>query len=234
MGSTATPTKALTHAVTPAPIQAALAQITNWFPPALASSGSLGHHASITLQQHNSNVEAGDLMILGSLAMVACLCCCGCLMKKCGSRLRRKEEDECNTKDWSHVPDRGTHKVPGQYSYAAKPKPGKTTPSGGPRADQAFRGASQETRGLLTPEDDEESGGDSSLRAEAAREVERILAAPNQLAVLGGGAKKERTAKFRQLARMLHPDKGLVEGDRAALALRRVVEAHRAVSSQEP
>merc|ERR1719221_2425154 len=118
--------------------------------------------------------------------MVACLFCCGCIIKKCGGRLKRKEEDECNTRDWSHVPDRGTHKVPGEYSYSAKPTPGKATSSAGPKADQAFRAASHETKGLLTPEDDEKSGGDRSLRAEAAREVERILAAPTQLAVLGG------------------------------------------------
>lgn len=185
-------------------------------------------------------------MIVGSVAMVASLFCCGCLIKKCIGKARRKggsgveegsghdEESAEDSNKKEYVPDRGTAKVPGaEYSYSAKPKPAKTTASDGPRVDQAFRGASaQETKHLLTPDEDDKTAGDSALRAEAMREVERIMAAPDKLAVLGGGAKKERTARFRKLARMLHPDKGLVEGDRASLALRRAVEAHKALASE--
>lgn len=62
-------------------------------------------------------------------------------------------------------------------------------------------------------------------RADADREVERVLSAPTAREVLGTGSAAERTAKFRQLVRLIHPDKGLVSGERANLALRRVVEA---------
>lgn len=191
-------------------------------------------------------------MILASVSMVACLVCFVCIVMKCSRRSRKngagfeesgRDEDSADDqagdgKCQTDATGARTGKVGGQ-EYSSAYKGGIDAKASGPRADQAFRGSSQETKRLLTPEEDEVKGtapppvGDSALRAEAAREVERILAAPNQLAVLGGGAKKERTARFRQLARMLHPDKGLVEGDRASLALRRVVEAHRATASQD-
>lgn len=64
-------------------------------------------------------------------------------------------------------------------------------------------------------------------RAKAAAEVERVLAVRNSCDIFGAGTIAERKAEFRRLARLLHPDKRLVTGDRASLALRRVVEAAR-------
>jgi len=61
--------------------------------------------------------------------------------------------------------------------------------------------------------------------AEADREVERVLAASTAREVLGTGSPTQHAARFRQLVRLLHPDKGLVNGERANLAYRRVVEA---------
>jgi len=106
----------------------------------------------------------------------------------------------------------------------------------------AFR--QSELRSLLVQVDDEEethvtagapralvAGVDGGVQpsaqqcAEADREVERVLAATSARGVLGTGSPSERTAKFRRLVRLIHPDKGLVSGERANMALRRVVEA---------
>merc|ERR1712176_287229 len=66
----------------------------------------------------------------------------------------------------------------------------------GPDVSQAFRGA--ECEHLLTENDEDEDVDPKSMKAKAAREVERILAAPNQHAVLGAGTQHERTARFRK------------------------------------
>lgn len=66
--------------------------------------------------------------------------------------------------------------------------------------------------------------------AEAAFEVERILACPSLGAVLGGGGVEERRREFRRLILLLHPDKGLAFGPRAAAALQRAVEANAALN----
>jgi len=69
------------------------------------------------------------------------------------------------------------------------------------------------------------------LRAEAAKQVEVILSARSATAVLGDGPLEERRSEFRRLAKLLHPDKALVTGERANLALRRLLEAHRSLNS---
>merc|ERR1712039_801994 len=66
---------------------------------------------------------------------------------------------------------------------------------------------------------------DPATRAKAEAEVERVLGIRNARELFGTGSAMERRAEFRRLARLLHPDKMLVSGERAALALRRVVEA---------
>merc|ERR1712187_764404 len=75
------------------------------------------------------------------------------------------------------------------------------------------------------PEASQEARQSSAQRA--AREVERILEMRDADAVLGGGTVQQQSAEYRRLVRLLHPDKGLASGQRANLALRRVVECHR-------
>lgn len=70
-------------------------------------------------------------------------------------------------------------------------------------------------------------------RAEALRQVDHILSARSVSAVLGGGSLHERRSEFKRLARLLHPDKNLVSGERASLALRRLVEAHKTMNAAE-
>lgn len=74
---------------------------------------------------------------------------------------------------------------------------------------------------------------DPTQRAEAEREVERILAIRNPCAIFNNGTKTERRSEFRRLVRMLHPDKQVVGGERANLALRRLVEAYRSMNAAE-
>jgi hypothetical protein len=67
-------------------------------------------------------------------------------------------------------------------------------------------------------------------RAEAEREVERILEAKDAKNIFGDGTASQQRAEYRRLIRLLHPDKGLASGQRATLALRRVVEANTALT----
>jgi len=67
---------------------------------------------------------------------------------------------------------------------------------------------------------------DMPRKAEAQAEVDRILATQNVEEIFGPGTVVEQKIQYRRLVRMLHPDKGLVNGERATLALRRVVEYH--------
>jgi len=71
---------------------------------------------------------------------------------------------------------------------------------------------------------------DIAQQKEAAQSVERILAARNLSSVLGN-APDQRRAEFRRLVRLLHPDKGLVAGARASLALRRLLESQRTLGA---
>lgn len=114
-----------------------------------------------------------------------------------------------------------------------------------PDAKQAFRGLHDEEFQRLLQEtlaDETNEAGEggngmnwplstkqqaSALRAEAAHEVERILATASGSEALGGGSAGEQKREFRRLVRLLHPDKGNVSGERASLALRRIVEANR-------
>jgi len=64
---------------------------------------------------------------------------------------------------------------------------------------------------------------------EASEEVDRILRTHDPHSILGSGTTADRKNAFRRLVRLLHPDKRFVSGERANLALRRVVEAHTAL-----
>lgn len=72
---------------------------------------------------------------------------------------------------------------------------------------------------------------DPALRVEAEREVERIISARGTKDMFGGGSLVQQKSEFRRLVRMLHPDKQLVSGPRATLALRLLVEAHKMLGS---
>merc|ERR1712176_212533 len=60
------------------------------------------------------------------------------------------------------------------------------------------------------------------LRQLAAEEINRILASSSVSEILGHGTQKEQRRALHRIARLLHPDKGLVSSDdhRASLALR--------------
>lgn len=85
----------------------------------------------------------------------------------------------------------------------------------------------------LNAENDALELSDADQRAEALRQVEHILSARSVSAILGSGSLHERRSEFRRLARLLHPDKNLVRGERADLALRRLVEAHKTMNAAE-
>eukprot|EP00441_Pelagodinium_beii_P047433 CAMPEP_0197624772 /NCGR_PEP_ID=MMETSP1338-20131121/4312_1 /TAXON_ID=43686 ORGANISM="Pelagodinium beii, Strain RCC1491" /NCGR_SAMPLE_ID=MMETSP1338 /ASSEMBLY_ACC=CAM_ASM_000754 /LENGTH=231 /DNA_ID=CAMNT_0043194989 /DNA_START=340 /DNA_END=1032 /DNA_ORIENTATION=+ len=76
---------------------------------------------------------------------------------------------------------------------------------------------------FLLEDQDVEEGSSEDERAEAARQVKVILSAKSVTAVLGSGPVEERRIEFRRLAKLLHPDKSLVSGERANLALRRLL-----------
>jgi len=63
----------------------------------------------------------------------------------------------------------------------------------------------------------------------AEAEVERILAISSPGDLFGSGGPNEKKREYLRLVRLLHPDKGLAAGERAHLALRRVVEAYRSL-----
>merc|ERR1712050_561901 len=89
---------------------------------------------------------------------------------------------------------------------------------------------------IMQEQEDERALGQDPVdlvlqRALAAKEVERILAIRNIDQVLGGGSWDEQRLEFRRLAKILHPDKGVVSSDdkHAALAMRFAIAAmHRA------
>jgi hypothetical protein len=137
-----------------------------------------------------------------------------------------------------------------ELPYSASPKRSRTGLARG-KSDYAYSPSAPpldellnprqhfETPGTLAvPQEDATAGvpppvpdfdGDVSSgnpRRDAQREVERVMAAPNPHMVLGGGNVEQTRREFRRLVLLLHPDRGHVHGERAALALRRVVEAH--------
>lgn len=83
-----------------------------------------------------------------------------------------------------------------------------------------------DTPTLALPAPESPKASQQTKRAEAMQEVERVMATKESRAIFGGGTIIEQKIEFRRLVRLLHPDKGLVSGPRATLALRRVVETY--------
>lgn len=116
-------------------------------------------------------------------------------------------------------------------SPAAARMPRRRT-SAAPVADSAPESSAaelQELRQILALEDEAHAAplaGRAAAQAAAEEEVERIMAAPRPAQVLRGDSVPEKRQDFRRIVRLLHPDKGLVSGPRANLALRRTIAAH--------
>jgi len=74
---------------------------------------------------------------------------------------------------------------------------------------------------------------DPAQRAEAEQEMERVLSAKDASGLFGHGDAQQQNKAFRRLVRLLHPDKHLVSGPRANLALRLVLESHRSLTANQ-
>lgn len=171
---------------------------------------------------------------LGYLGFVPCLACIGWL----AFRLLCKR----NCRDIDIVTSAGE-----EESSDSSGEDDTETESGGPNPWQAFMGAPRdaEMRKLLLfpekntpqelpplPDDDRKAPPNPAQRPAAEAEVERILSTREQRNIFGPGDAIARKQEFRRLLLLLHPDKGLVSGERATLALRRVVEAYRALAAE--
>lgn len=185
---------------------------------------------------HVDELEALCFMAIGSAATIAlyvvCQCCaCVCRRVCCCSRKDTADNDVVGLKDKAD-----------SDSEAMDIKPRLAITEG--RAPQPYQGQFQESelRALLADIEDEElkalpgmprplcpGGVDeaAAMRAEAAREAERVLGARGAREIFGAGSIAEQRAQYRRLVRLFHPDKKILEGQRASLALRRVVEAYR-------
>jgi hypothetical protein len=158
-------------------------------------------------------------MALGAVFTCIALVTCACATVCCRACCRRKTKEEHGT--WSSARDVSE----------------KTALCGGASQDSSDHVAFHETelRSLLTEVEEAEPSlmclpdrPEAAQRAEAGREVERVLAAKDMHDILGSGSAAQQRGAYRRLVRLFHPDKGLVAGDRAALALRRVVECYQA------
>jgi hypothetical protein len=74
---------------------------------------------------------------------------------------------------------------------------------------------------------------DPAQRAEAEQEMERVLSAKDASSIFGPGDAQQQNKAFRRLVRLLHPDKHLVSGPRANMALRLVLESHRSLTANK-
>jgi len=74
---------------------------------------------------------------------------------------------------------------------------------------------------------------DPAQRAEAEQEIERVLSAKDASSIFGHGDAQQQHKAFRRLVRLLHPDKHLVSGPRANMALRLVLESHRSPTANK-
>jgi hypothetical protein len=186
-----------------------------------------------------SHLDAGEalcFMALGSaltLALYALYCCCACTVRSICCH-RAKGGDLRGVLDASDDSDEETQ---------AQSKPKFALTDG--RPPQPYQGVLQDSEltALLADIEEEErrmltgprsfqprESESPALREEATREVERVLTAKSAREIFGTGGPGERRAQYRRLVRLLHPDKKAVEGQRASLALRRVVECYRSLS----
>jgi len=180
------------------------------------------------------NMEALGYMAAGSALTVA-LYVSLCALRRCCWGSMAKAHDE---EDSARLLDRSD-----SDTEAAKPRLAITAG----RAPQPYQGQFQENelRALLADIEEEEKlmltgprsfkpggfiGSASALREEALREVERVLNAKGAEDIFTASSEGERRAQYRRLVRLLHPDKKIVDGQRASLALRRVVECYRSIS----
>jgi len=74
---------------------------------------------------------------------------------------------------------------------------------------------------------------DPAQRAEAEQEMERVLSAKDASSIFGHRDAQQQNKAFRRLVRLLHPDKRLVSGSRANMALRLVLESHRSITANK-
>jgi hypothetical protein len=185
---------------------------------------------------HLDASEALCFMALGSALTLASYalycCCCACKTRIVCSRPAKGRDLHGVLSDDSDS----------DSDEESKPKPALTDG----RPPQPYQGVLQgsDLAALLADIEEEErrmltgprSLGPTSprtigaLREEATLEVERVLSVKSAREIFGTGGSCERRAEYRRLVRLLHPDKKMVEGQRASLALRRVVECYRSSS----
>eukprot|EP00418_Pyrodinium_bahamense_P095918 CAMPEP_0179038998 /NCGR_PEP_ID=MMETSP0796-20121207/14921_1 /TAXON_ID=73915 /ORGANISM="Pyrodinium bahamense, Strain pbaha01" /LENGTH=464 /DNA_ID=CAMNT_0020735331 /DNA_START=149 /DNA_END=1543 /DNA_ORIENTATION=+ len=234
-------------ASSPAPVQQAPAVLRQSPTPA-AKASSLAPSASAPVDHVRSTATwrlSGPtfqlLMALVATALLACCGCLGCCLLGGGGSRAAKSSKASKRKRCKGPEASGDSSSDEPLCDAALEdteagcRQGCGQREAQPRRD-AFR--EDELRRLLLQVEEEEPERalpalqgqalplDPARRAEAVQEVERVLAARDLQTLFGDGSSTQRRSEFRRLVRMLHPDKGLVSGERATLALRRVVEYH--------
>jgi len=178
-----------------------------------------------------SHLNAGEalfFMALGSaltLVSFALYCCCACTVRrlcchhKGGDLLDASDSDE-ESKPTLALTDGRT---PQPYQGVLQDSDLATLLADIEEEEQRLPAGPRS----LGPASPTSSG---ALREEAAREVDRVLGAKGAREIFGNDGPVERRAQYRRLVRLLHPDKKAAEGQRASLALRRVVECYRSLS----
>lgn len=199
---------------TPAAVSTPMPTMTSTLPSMV--HGAVGQHLVAEVSKHSALASA-----LGVASVVAItLCACAFVRSRAAKSQADREEDE--ESDGGGPPAAGA-------AQARTP----ATRDTGPRQSEIDRLVAdalqmEPTLALPPPPPDHSSLPNVDHRAEAAREVERILAAGDMRTILSGG-KEQRSSEFRRLVLLLHPDKQLVSGERASLAVRRLVESYRAL-----
>lgn len=202
------PTPAPRPAPTPVPASQASA------PPAPAPSSVIFDHSEATVNL-TAKTTARLLLLVGAAGILGFCGLLGCCILQAAGKGRKKR----------------THRK--EIACGPGSSDDESSEDGSPRRSRLITDG--ELRRLLAEVEDEErlaltssasSQADLPREAEAQAEVDRILATRNVEEIFGRGTVVEQKIQYRRLVRMLHPDKGLVDGERATLALRRVVEYH--------
>jgi hypothetical protein len=200
------------------------AQTTTQPPRVVEKTTKVTVHGRCPDASHLDTSEALFFMALGSaltLTLYALYCCCACTMRRICSQPAKGSDMHGLLDDDS--------------DEESKPKLALRDE----RTRQPYQGVLQDSElaSLLADIEEEERRmltGPRSFaptnREEATREVERVLNAKGAREIFGSGGSGEQRAQYRRLVRLLHPDKKAVEGQRASLALRRVVECYRALT----
>lgn len=212
--------------------QAGESSSTSLAPSAPVSEQKLGAAARQEDGDDGSGMSMSTLFgYLGYIGFVPCLAFAGWI----GFRLFRR--DQC--RDADIVTSAGEEDTAGD-SEDTEEDPGDANPwqafIGEPRAGEMRRlllfaeGGAPRLPPL--PPDAAAAPAGPAQRPIAEAEVERILATREPSGIFGNVDAAGRKQEFRRLLRLLHPDKGLVSGERATLALRRMVEAYRALAAE--